>query len=182
MATGQLKLILNEENDGTYKATYYMADHSIRHVDSVGFIDQNHLSLGNNWLTLSRQSPKEESKAEVLQYVQLKESKTPLVQKLSKETALLRIPSFSYTDKKHINTVIRDNLETILNTENLIIDIRGNGGGSDISYEEILPIIYTNRIPEMTSDGKGIQPDFYLDSSIPAYQWVSYTRGMLEEM
>ncbi|TLX50821.1 peptidase S41 [Pseudoalteromonas ruthenica] len=313
---GQLKLILNEENDGTYKAIYYMADHSIRHVDSVGFIDQNHLSLGNNWLTLSRQNPKEESKAEVLQYVQLMESKTPLVQQLSKETALLRIPSFSYTDKKHIDTVIRDNLETILSTENLIIDIRGNGGGSDISYEEILPIIYTNpirnvgveflstplnnsrmlkfiddenfsdddkkwakegyktlqqrpgqfvnldaqsvsvkklenvnplpkkvgilidesngstaeqfllaakqsykvkllgaptrgvldisnmhqvdspsknltlhyslskslRIPEMTIDGKGIQPDFYLDSSIPAYQWVSYTRGMLEEM
>ena len=27
----------------------------------------------------------------------------------------------------------------------------------------------------MKIDGKGIQPDFYLDSSIPAYQWVSYT-------
>ncbi|RMG81468.1 MAG: peptidase S41, partial [Bacteroidetes bacterium] len=34
----------------------------------------------------------------------------------------------------------------ITSTENLIIDLRYNGGGSDMSFEKLLPIIYTNPI------------------------------------
>ncbi len=48
--------------------------------------------------------------------------------------------------KKDIDSVILKNKEKILQTENLIIDIRNNGGGSDDSYEEIIPFIYTNPI------------------------------------
>lgn len=30
------------------------------------------------------------------------------------------------------------------------------------------------RIPDMAIDGKGIQPDYYLDDSIPGYEWVEF--------
>lgn len=58
----------------------------------------------------------------------------------------MRIPSFSHSEKKLIDSVINANKHIITSTENLIIDLRNNGGGSDESFENILPFIYTNPI------------------------------------
>jgi hypothetical protein len=30
------------------------------------------------------------------------------------------------------------------------------------------------RIPEMTIDNKGIQPDYYIDKSVPKYKWIDF--------
>jgi len=35
------------------------------------------------------------------------------------------------------------------------------------------------RIPEMSIDNKGIQPDYYLDKSVPAYQWLTFVNNIL---
>ncbi|WP_394225411.1 S41 family peptidase [Pseudoalteromonas spongiae] len=143
---GQIKFTIHDSGNGTHKVSYYMSDHSLRSIDSISSLDKNHLVIGKNWLTLSRQNAKTVSAPSVTQYVELMAARKPLFKVLSNKTALLRIPSFDHSVKKEIDTVIKDNLDTILQTENLIIDIRGNGGGSDVSYEEILPIIYTNPI------------------------------------
>ncbi|WP_296145856.1 S41 family peptidase [uncultured Flavobacterium sp.] len=37
------------------------------------------------------------------------------------------------------------------------------------------------RIPEMAIDGKGIQPDYYLDESIADKDWAEYVRKIVEE-
>lgn len=37
------------------------------------------------------------------------------------------------------------------------------------------------RIPEMAIDDKGIQPDFYIDKSIPKYEWIEYVVRVLNE-
>jgi C-terminal processing protease CtpA/Prc len=37
-------------------------------------------------------------------------------------------------------------MQTITKTENLIIDLQNNGGGSDESFEKLIPLIYTNPI------------------------------------
>ena len=38
------------------------------------------------------------------------------------------------------------------------------------------------RIPHMAIDGVGIQPDYYLDSELPLYEWTSYAQKILEGM
>ena len=45
--------------------------------------------------------------------------------------------------------MIAANRDKILATENLIIDIRNGTGGSDSSYKELLPMLYTNPIREV---------------------------------
>ena len=35
------------------------------------------------------------------------------------------------------------------------------------------------RIPEMTIDNKGIQPDYYIDKSVPKYKWVDFVNEIL---
>lgn len=57
---------------------------------------------------------------------------------------LLRIPSFEWDYKDMIDSLIKTNLKEITSTPILIIDLRGNGGGTDYSYLELLPLIYTN--------------------------------------
>lgn len=55
------------------------------------------------------------------------------------------------TEKPLIDDLLEKHKNEILSTENLIIDIRNGTGGSDNSYQNILPFIYTNpiRIPSV---------------------------------
>ena len=60
---------------------------------------------------------------------------------LSQKTNYLRIHTFDFGNKKNIDSIILKNQEKLSSKENLIIDIRNNGGGSDLSYYPILPFI-----------------------------------------
>jgi len=64
--------------------------------------------------------------------------------KIDSNAVLLRIPNFEWDRKELIDSLIRTNFNEITSTPILIIDLRGNGGGTDYSYQEILPLIYTN--------------------------------------
>lgn len=73
-------------------------------------------------------------------------SSKPFIELLNKNTLYLRIPSFNGSQKQYIDSLISINRSKILSTENLIIDIRNGTGGNDNSYEELIPLIYTNPI------------------------------------
>jgi len=70
----------------------------------------------------------------------------PFARSYDSTTAYFRIPTFDSRYKKLIDSVIHTNNNLIYNRKNLIIDIRDNGGGDDASFDEILPILYTNPI------------------------------------
>ena len=75
----------------------------------------------------------------------------PSIEKVSDNTVLLKVPSFSYSNKKYIDSLLTSNDNLIKSTENLIIDVRYNGGGADASYEKIKPYLYTNPIRKITA-------------------------------
>ena len=144
---GQVKFIVNDpEDNNTAKVTFFMGDHSARQINNMMFLGNNHVVLGNSFIVMSRQEPRQESSPEVTRYVRLLSAKAPLFKRISENTVLVRIPSFNHAFKKDIDALIAKHLDKILKTENLIIDIRGNGGGSDASYASLLPILYTNPI------------------------------------
>ncbi len=58
-------------------------------------------------------------------------------------SSLLRIPGFSWNSKTTIDTLVQNNLDVITSKPILIIDLRGNGGGTDYAFQELLPLIYT---------------------------------------
>lgn len=64
--------------------------------------------------------------------------------RIDSNAILLRIPSFSWDRKEMIDSLILKNKKEITSTPILIIDLRGNGGGTDYSYLELLPLIYTH--------------------------------------
>lgn len=64
--------------------------------------------------------------------------------KIDSTTLLFRIPSFSWKSKEIIDSLVFTNLKLISSTPILIIDLRGNGGGIDYSFQSLLPLIFTN--------------------------------------
>ncbi|KQC02812.1 hypothetical protein AQF98_00085 [Pedobacter sp. Hv1] len=71
------------------------------------------------------------------------------VKKLSNQTTLITLPSFDYPFVNIIQDMVANNRSLIEGSKNLIIDIRGNSGGTDNAYELLFPYIITNPIRNM---------------------------------
>ncbi|TDQ11731.1 S41 family peptidase [Pedobacter metabolipauper] len=71
------------------------------------------------------------------------------IKKLSDKTTLLTLPSFDYPFVSIIEDLVTNNLSLLEEPENLIIDIRGNSGGTDDAYQILLPYIMSNSIRNM---------------------------------
>ncbi|AOM80958.1 hypothetical protein BFS30_22230 [Pedobacter steynii] len=69
--------------------------------------------------------------------------------KLSGETMLITLPSFDYPFVDIITGLVANNRNLIEDCKNLIIDVRGNSGGTDDAYQILLPYIMSNSIRNM---------------------------------
>jgi hypothetical protein len=141
--TGQVKLKFSIQ-DNKASSVFYLRDHSGTESDLVTLIGKNHLQIGN--FNLSRLYPKITDEPKYEQYFKSLNAQKPYIEQLNKTTLYFRIPSFQDSEKQAIDSLITANRDKILSTENLIIDIRNGTGGSDGSYKEILPYIFTNPI------------------------------------
>lgn len=133
---GDVKLEIFEKNN-EFTANFYMQNRSVQ-KRKVWFQNEVELNIGNmKYINVLKADSLEQ---------QLLEVSRPLFFKLSDKTALLRVPSFNIDQKEAIDALIESNKETILSHENLIVDLRGNTGGYDTSWDGIIPFIYTNPI------------------------------------
>lgn len=135
---GQIKLKINP--DGT--AVYFMKNHSAQTYKNVKLNGSHILQLG--YLTFTRVNDELKLIPDEKRLIKVVSTTQPYFEMLNKQTAYLRIHSFMGYLKGAIDSVINANKNKIYNTENLIIDLRNNGGGSDRSYSALLPIIYTD--------------------------------------
>ena len=124
--------------------TYYLRNKNSQEIKNVELLGNNYLKIGE--FTLKRISPKFESDKDVDLYFKLVSAPKPFLEEINNTTLLLRIPSFDGSNKKFIDSVLVANKQKIESKENLIIDLRNNGGGSDGSYSNIIPYLYTNPI------------------------------------
>lgn len=142
----QVKFKLEEKN-GKMTAVYHPLDHSTLELDNVELVGNNYLKIGPYFF--NRDQPHFAGQKNIELSVRSLSSEGPFFESISASTNLLRIPSFSDSEKGVIDSIIAANEKLILQTENLIIDLRYNGGGSDISYQNLLPFLYTNPIREV---------------------------------
>jgi len=140
----EMVILKIEQNDNKVKSTLYRRDYTPIENDEPELIGNNYLQIGQQ--VLKRLKPHFASDTIIENYFKSINSPSPFLEKLNATTLYLRIPSFDYEDKSSIDKVLTENKEKILNTENLIIDLRNNGGGADQSFQELLPFLYTNPI------------------------------------
>ena len=70
--------------------------------------------------------------------------RAPRFRVLSAKTALLTLPSFGDHYARLIESLVAAHRREITSRPYLIIDVRGNGGGSDRSYGPLLPLVASN--------------------------------------
>lgn len=137
---GKVKLRISADSSGVF----YMGDYSPATFTKALAHGKNTLQLGR--IFLKREYPVLQDDAGLQLYAKEMTSTGPFLQQISAKTILLRIPTFNDSQKGLIDSILKANDQLLKRTENLVIDIRDNGGGSDVSYYEIIPLLYTNPI------------------------------------
>lgn len=144
--TGEIKFKL----DNAGKAIYYWGDHT-QTIDSYNIHKGCFIHFKKANIAFVRESPAplltKENIAE-----ELNELEGFYLKAISDKTLLLRISSFEYSNTERIKNLFESNKHLLDEYENLIIDVRGNGGGTDNNYRPILPYIYTNPVRQLSGE------------------------------
>jgi len=146
-----LVLFRLEQADKKYKTIFYTHNHSRgdygtpRDYGAPEFVGNNHIIIGS-YMLLTRVSPGYDEDPLLKDYLKKTTRRELYFEELSPNTLYLRIPSFDHYERKAINKIIASNKRKILKTKNLMIDLRDNDGGRDISFQKLLPLIYTNPV------------------------------------
>jgi hypothetical protein len=140
---GEVQMRIIRDGDKWQTIYYYMGGET-----TVGgkpkVIEQRLLNFGGQMLR--RVSPALPADPEIDNYGESVSARMPYVKELNPTTLYMRIPSFDQRHKPAIDRMIADSFDKLTSTENLIIDVRNNGGGSDMSYKELRPLLYTDPV------------------------------------
>lgn len=74
------------------------------------------------------------------------------IKKLTSKTTIIKLGSFNYSFVDRISTLISENKNLIENSENLIIDLRGNSGGTTLAGASLYPFILSNNTRNFGSE------------------------------
>lgn len=136
---GQIKMEIIPANQA-YTSNFYMRDHSLQtytvNIDDInsGIFDVQNIG---KWLKL-------DENGKIIYKDYYPGAGIVTFKKLGPKTNLLTIRSFSETYRKLIDSIVTANHALITSADNLIIDVRGNGGGSDISYYPLKKYLFTH--------------------------------------
>lgn len=139
---GEVKFIIREEK-GQWVADFYMRNKSKVKAEVLTISSKRVLIRGS---LMRRTFPEVVPTTTADDDAELIWSGDFSFKKITKDMAYLRIPSFDDSNKKAIDSLLDTHAKTLRTTPKLIIDLRYNGGGSDMCYEKLLPLIYTQPI------------------------------------
>lgn len=133
---GQVKFEL-KKSAGGFSARFFLRDHSVRELSAVQQGDELRFEAFSTWRRvypgtgkLPRATPRQ----------------IFTLQKLDSTTVLLTVPTMNESVRRELDSLIKANRRQLEKTPNLIIDCRGNGGGSDITYYPLKPFLYTQPV------------------------------------
>ncbi|REC48019.1 S41 family peptidase [Chryseobacterium pennipullorum] len=129
-------------SDGSYE--YYSQDHSIQ-KGKYQMYDNALLSFNEIKSIFTKQLPSPALSANEMES-KINEINGTYIKKISSKTVMIRLQYFSYSFVDQIEKLLKDNKKMLEEAEYWIIDVRGNGGGTDNAYRTILPYIMTNSI------------------------------------
>ncbi len=155
----QIKLELQKAKNNAYKAKYYLRDHTSKNADVLLMNDEIKIGRYARFTRIKIENSFERPKFEF--------------KILNNKFCYLKIPNFLVENIGITDSLMATNKKFIETIPNLIIDLRNNGGGSNITFSKILPFLYTNTF---VRDGYSIRSsknnikeyiNYYNDTTFP---------------
>lgn len=121
------------------KFEYALLDRTLKN-GNFQLYEEGILFLDGISVALVKQTPKPKVSEEKIQN-KLKELVGFYFKRITPKTSILKLPSFEYQNLQTIDELIENNKNLLEESENLIIDLRGNPGGTTTAYQKLLPYI-----------------------------------------
>ncbi len=185
---GDVKFELTSDFGSNYKSTFMMGDHTPKTVKAYQ-LSESKLSFENlnEWTKIWPKTSSEVSESEIVEkFGQFHFTEIDGI-------PYLRFPDFYSVDELHVDSIMKANHEKLLASEFIIVDIRENGGGNDVTYYPLLPYILSGpiQIPNTglwmsdgnikkffeSSDLKGKSIDEYTAEERELYDYVMSLKG-----
>lgn len=144
---GQVKFELIETGANQYMGIWYNRNHGL-YFAPIQFNPKSGLS-NEGWY---KQGAVIKREAAATSRFDEEDRVNAFFKTLNDSTCYLRIKSFNGSYARNIDSVIKANLKSIQSIPKLIIDVRGNGGGSDHCMSFLQPILYTNPVKNIGVD------------------------------
>lgn len=177
---GQVKIEIKKIGENKYQAFSYFRNHSLHF--SGRFKWKNGV-LGDIWFKTS--------KKDTHNYSGINDNSLHF-KMLNDTIAYLRIPTFSGRYTAQLDSLYKSADAKIRQTPYLVIDVRNNGGGSDMNVRLLLPYIYTNPIKGdkvellVTKDNLNLWKkwlkEWETDKNNYSQEQVDWLRGEVEKM
>ncbi|RZJ81058.1 MAG: hypothetical protein EOO20_25460, partial [Chryseobacterium sp.] len=147
------------------KFEYYSQDHSVQR-GSYKIIENGILYFSELRISFVRELPATGLNQEQLDE-KINEMEGFYFRRLTAKTSILKLQNFSSVFVEKIEKLLEKNQDLLEGSENLIIDLRDNGGGTGNAYRKILPYILTSPVRRMGVEHLSSQ------TAITAYeQWL----------
>jgi hypothetical protein len=164
---GQVKAIFAAASDGAYGVRFFMRDHSEQQWE--GRVHGNVLTFSNGspWLREWPVRPGDVTAAELAETA----NNAFKVRDLGSGTLVVHVPSFD--NPRAIDSLFDAEGERVAAAERLIVDVRGNGGGSDHNFRMFLPLVYSGPIRMVhnailvTDDNIAVNEALAADTTLP---------------
>ena len=137
---GQVKARLARDTGGVYAARFYMRDHSEQRWTARVVGNVLTFTGGGTWVRRWPVGAGDRTPEQLRASLNTRFA----ARELSPGTVLVQIPTFN--DPRGIDSLFAAEGARIRAAERLVVDVRGNGGGSDYNYRELLPLVYTGPI------------------------------------
>ncbi|AHG92007.1 peptidase S41 [Gemmatirosa kalamazoonensis] len=137
---GQVKARLARDTGGVYAARFYMRDHSEQRWTARVVGNVLTFSGGGTWVRRWPVGAGDRTPEQLRASLNTRFA----ARELWPGTVLVQIPTFN--DPRGIDSLFAAEGARIRAAERLVVDVRGNGGGSDYNYRELLPLVYTGPI------------------------------------
>jgi hypothetical protein len=106
---------------------------------------------------------------------------------IAADALLLRIPTFAISLQEPMDVLLKTHWRELISRRTLIVDLRGNGGGTDAVYHGLVPLLYTQPIQQIGCDYRASVENaeflrgFALDPRL-ALEWRDSLREMADRM
>jgi hypothetical protein len=139
---GQVKGRFRRTAEGEFEAETFLGNHDAVHHTARLRNGVLRLAAGGVWVRTWPDNPSGYDRARY----RASANRSLAVRQLDDRTMLVQIPSFDGSLAERIDSLVEANWARLTATPDLIIDVRGNRGGADRSFQALRPLLYTGPV------------------------------------